>query len=307
MPRLIAKPKYNPFYFGHALTRRHKCILLLGIIAVSTFSCWWIGITERSPSQPKHHKRTKSEGIFGSPSFRLSHLDYASFWHDVPMKPSTTDPAMIHIITEIPQTVTAKMEVSKQRSHNIIAQDMNKDGSPRYHTYGIPFFNYGLIAQTWEDPNLKSTQGLEGDNDPLDVMELGSSVLKMGSITSCRVLGSLELIDEYEIDHKVLCISINDVHFGQIHTMDDLDRYYPNTLVRLIDWLQRYKTSDGKPENKLDSEIPKSVEDTLKIIDETHERWRALCGHDGTPLSSLHLSASMFWLASPNCRGEGKI
>eukprot|EP00547_Thalassionema_nitzschioides_P003051 CAMPEP_0194207818 /NCGR_PEP_ID=MMETSP0156-20130528/6458_1 /TAXON_ID=33649 /ORGANISM="Thalassionema nitzschioides, Strain L26-B" /LENGTH=1152 /DNA_ID=CAMNT_0038934675 /DNA_START=73 /DNA_END=3531 /DNA_ORIENTATION=+ len=258
---------------------------------------------------PKHERTKTDGGHFGSTSFRLQHLDYPSFWHDVPMKPTFSNPAlneptMINLITEIPRMVTAKMEVSKERSHNIIAQDTNKDGSPRYYTYGTPFFNYGLIAQTWEDPNVKSRAGHAGDNDPLDVIELGSSVLEMGSVTPCRVLGSLELIDEGETDHKVLCLSVNDVRFGDdVRTVSDLERVYPNTLARLVDWLQRYKTSDGKPENRLDSTTPKSVEDTLRIIDETHQRWRALCGHDGSTLSSLHPSALTFWLDSPNCRG----
>jgi len=261
------------------------------------------------------HERTVSEGRFGGTSFRLHHREYDSFWHDVPMKPTfanpalnnNNEPAMINFITEIPQMVTAKMEVSKERSHNIIMQDRNKDGSPRYYTYGTPFFNYGLISQTWEDPNVLSAKGHAGDNDPLDVIELGKFRLSMGSITPCRVLGSLELIDEGETDHKVLCLNVNDPKFGSVTTMDDLEQAYPGTLDRLIDWLTRYKTSDGnKPENSLDDTIPKSVVQTLAIIEETHLRWKALCGLDGTPLSALHSSAMDFWLDSPNCRGRGR-
>lgn len=39
----------------------------------------------------------------------------------------------------------------KGEPHNPIMQD-TKDGKPRYYTYGVPFFNYGLLPQTWEDP-----------------------------------------------------------------------------------------------------------------------------------------------------------
>lgn len=49
---------------------------------------------------------------------------------------------------------TAKMEVMKDVPFNPIMQDESK-GKPRYYTYGVPFFNYGLIPQTWEDPHLK--------------------------------------------------------------------------------------------------------------------------------------------------------
>lgn len=54
---------------------------------------------------------------------------------------------------------TAKMEVMKDVEYNPIMQDESK-GKPRYYTYGVPFFNYGLLPQTWEDPYLKVKIGL---------------------------------------------------------------------------------------------------------------------------------------------------
>jgi 3'-phosphoadenosine 5'-phosphosulfate synthase len=232
-------------------------------------------------------------------------LEYESFWHDIPLKPATsTEESVINLVTEIPMYVTAKMEVQKEHSNNVIAQDTNGDGSPRYYTYGVPFFNYGLVPQTWEDPKVKSSAGFGGDNDPLDVMEFGSEPLPMGSVTPCRVLGSLELIDEGETDHKVLCIALTDKDAASIHSMDDLERIKPGTLAKLVDWLKRYKTSDGKGENRLASETPKTVSEALQIIDEMHERWQSLCGKDGTLLSTLSSKTQKFWLTSPGCRGE---
>ena len=252
---------------------------------------------------PPVDAKTTPEGAFGTNSFRLKSATYESFWHDVALRPSSGEEAVINLITEIPMYMTAKMEVSKEHSNNPIAQDTNKDGSPRYYSYGTPFFNYGLIPQTWEDPNVKSAAGNGGDNDPIDVMELGSEPLEMGSITPCRVLGSLELIDEGETDHKVLCISLGDKDASKIHSMDDLERVKPGTLSKLLDWLKRYKTSDGKGENLLASDTPKTVSQTTQIISETHSRWRSLCGKDGTSLMSLSSKASSFWLNSPGCRG----
>jgi 3'-phosphoadenosine 5'-phosphosulfate synthase len=51
--------------------------------------------------------------------------------------------------------MTAKMEVNKELPGNPITQDI-KNGEPRFYTYGTTFFNYGLIPQTWEDPEMKS-------------------------------------------------------------------------------------------------------------------------------------------------------
>jgi 3'-phosphoadenosine 5'-phosphosulfate synthase len=248
---------------------------------------------------------TRVEGKFGSQSFRLSHREYDSLWHDVflhPQRQSGTD-FVVHMITEIPMYMTAKMEIQKELPGNPIAQDTNSDSSPRYYTYGTPFFNYGLLPQTWEDPNLKSAQGYGGDNDPLDVIELGSQPLPMGSIQPCRVLGSFELIDEGETDHKILCISLSDPDASSIFTLADLERKKPQHLNNLRDWLKRYKTSDGKGENKLASEVPRTALEAKEVIMETHDRWKALCRKDGHSFYDSGKTAD-FWLNSPGCRGK---
>ena len=247
-----------------------------------------------------HSKDTTPSGKLGSISFSLKHNHYDSFWHDIPRRPSGQADNIINLIVEIPMYMTAKMEVQKTMKGNVITQDTNKDGSARYYTYGTPFFNYGLIPQTWEDPSLLSADGYGGDNDPLDVMEVGSVQLKMGSITPCKVLGSLELIDEGETDHKIICISQSDPDANRINSMTDLDFVKPGTTARLIDWLKRYKTSDGKPENKLAKEVPNSAADAVSIIEETHQRWRMLCGHveSTSPLKGT----DGFWLSSPGCK-----
>ena len=43
-----------------------------------------------------------------------------------------------------------------------------------------------------------------GDNDPIDVVEIGSEALAMGSITPVKALGVLAMIDDGELDWKVL-------------------------------------------------------------------------------------------------------
>lgn len=69
---------------------------------------------------------------------------------------------------------------------NPIKQDTTDDGQGRYYRYGSPPFNYGLLPQTWEDPALV-TDGYGGDNDPLDIMEVGSGPLPIGSVVKVRV------------------------------------------------------------------------------------------------------------------------
>lgn len=251
--------------------------------------------------------QTTQEGNFGFTTFKMGSTKYGSWWHDVPLRPAGESDAstIVNMITEIPMYMTAKMEVDKATHGNPIMQDTNKDGSPRYYSYGTTFFNYGLIPQTWEDPQMIDESGLYGgDNDPIDAIELGSGPLAMGSITPCRVIGELELIDEGETDHKILCIASFDPLAKTVHTVEDLEKVKPGTIDLLRDWLKRYKTSDGKPENSLaHNEVPRTASEAMAIVAEVHRRWQSLCGKDGTRRTALSSKTEGFWLGSPNCRG----
>ena len=248
-------------------------LILLTIVYVLS-RAWSRPIVE--PNIDAH--KTHSTGTFGSNSFELSLREGgSSFWHSIPLY-YDAEKKMINFITEIPMHVTAKMEVDKSADGNAIRQDKNKDGSPRYYTYGTPFFNYGLIPQTWEDPEVLSAEGNGGDNDPLDVMEVGMTPLPMGSVTPCKVLGSIELIDDGETDHKILCVSEGSKDFDKIHDVASLESYRPGTIKRLVHWLKYYKTSDGKGVNELsNNEEPTSVNEAINIIEETNGYWKALC------------------------------
>lgn len=53
------------------------------------------------------------------------------------------------------------------------------------------------FSQTWEDPaHTDPKTGAAGDNDPLDVCEIGSVVAARGEVKQVKVLGTLALIDE---------------------------------------------------------------------------------------------------------------
>jgi inorganic pyrophosphatase len=43
----------------------------------------------------------------------------------------------------------------------------------------------------------------QGDNDPVDVVEIGSSQLKMGGVYRVKPLGVYAMIDDGELDWKV--------------------------------------------------------------------------------------------------------
>merc|ERR1719311_720945 len=111
-------------------------------------------------------------------------------WHDIP----AMDGDMVNFICEIPKYGLAKMECDTKGENNPIVQD-EKGGKPRFY-HGKIFWNYGFVPQTWENPGEKDkATDCFGDGDPLDVVEIGSSSLEMGSITSVKPLGALAMID----------------------------------------------------------------------------------------------------------------
>lgn len=73
------------------------------------------------------------------------------------------------------------MEIATKEAHNPVSQDIKNGKLRDYH--GPIFWNYGAFPQTWEDPNVIHPElGFKGDNDPLDVVEIGSKTLAAGSV-----------------------------------------------------------------------------------------------------------------------------
>jgi len=223
--------------------------------------------------------RTAAEQPFGKKGFAAhfvapSGTSFISPWHDIPLYSAAAVPATVNFVCEIPRGSTAKLEVQKGVPFNPIMQDQKK-GELRYYTYGASFFNYGMLPQTWEDP-AKSVNGSVGDNDPLDVMELGSRACKVGETRQVKVLGDLELIDQGELDHKILVIDAADPLAAQLSTAADLDRVMPGVVNRLVEWLKMYKTTDGKAINVLTSDVPTDSTKASQVVAECHESWKAL-------------------------------
>ena len=240
----------------------------------------WIPYSVMHPS-PNIVRTAQASGAYGTAVFKL-HIqnggETISPGHDLALYPSDSGPGsgLVTMVVEIPMFSTAKMEMSKTEPKNPIMQD-EKDGKPRYYTYGVPFFNYGFLPQTWEDPAFH-----QGDNDPIDVIEVGQTPLAMGTVMRVKVLGALKLIDEGETDHKIIVLREDDTHFRDINSMSDLERFRPGTTDKLVDWLLNYKTSDGKPQNTLSSTEPTTVSEALQIITDVNKFYKDLIAPGST-------------------------
>lgn len=198
-----------------------------------------------------------------------STLRRISPWHDIPYK---TD-KFFNMVVEIPKMTRAKMEISTKELDNPIAQDVKKGKLRDYH--GPIYWNYGCIPQTWEDPlELNSDLNVFGDNDPIDVVEIGSKTLKIGSITTIKPLGILAMIDDGELDWKVLAISTDDPLSLNYNDIDDVPLSITNGVR---EWFRWYKIPDKKPLNKFGfNETFLNAEYAHDIINGTHKSWKRL-------------------------------
>jgi hypothetical protein len=127
------------------------------------------------------------KGQLYTPNYRvfIKKMDDGKFispWHDIPLYADEKS-NVFNMVVEIPRWSQAKMEMSTKEQMSPIRQDIVKgtEGEVRFVRNIYPFkgyiWNYGALPQTWEDPQKenKHTKAI-GDNDPIDVVEIGSTV-----------------------------------------------------------------------------------------------------------------------------------
>jgi inorganic pyrophosphatase len=186
-----------------------------------------------------------------------------------------------NMVVEVPRWTTAKLEINKQLKLNPLVQDV-KNGKPRFVHNVFPYhgylWNYGALPQTWEDPNhVDPDTKTTGDNDPLDVCEIGTTLHATGSIVPVKIVGVLGLIDEGETDWKLLGIDIRDKLASQINDINDVETLLPGLLEATRRWFKYYKVPTGKPPNKfaLDEQYG-DRKYALAVIEETRKYWEKL-------------------------------
>lgn len=89
-----------------------------------------------------------------------------------------------------------------------------------------------------------------------------------------KVLGVLAMIDDGELDWKVIGINSQDPIAKTLNDISDVD---PRVVSGIREWFRWYKTPDGKPLNAFgydEKVLSKSFAEG--IIEETHHHWKEL-------------------------------
>lgn len=204
-------------------------------------------------------------------------------FHDIPLF-ACAEKRELNMVVEIPRWTNAKMEINKEQRLNPIVQDV-KNGKLRFVDNVFPhhgyIWNYGALPQTWEDPNHtdERTQA-KGDNDPLDVCEIGYRIHPRGSVVRVKPLGILAMIDEGETDWKLLAIDTTDPLAEKLNDIADIETHMPGFLDSTRSWFRNYKVPQGKPRNEFAFNGEFQGRDfALSVVDETHRSWQSLVGH----------------------------
>ncbi|KAK2586431.1 hypothetical protein KPH14_010711 [Odynerus spinipes] len=218
---------------------------------------------------------TIERGGLNTPDYRIYFKNEdgpISPFHDIPLYVDETN-KVFNMVVEIPRWTNAKMEINRVEPLNPIKQDVKKDrlrfvaNCFPHHGY---IWNYGALPQTWENPEvLDEATGCKGDNDPIDVLEIGYRVAKRGEVLKVKVLGTVALIDEGETDWKIIVIDVNDPLADQLNDISDIEKHFPGLLKATIEWFKIYK-----------------------IPDEVHQHWQYLVKKDSptTGISCMNVT-----------------
>jgi len=235
----------------------------------------------------------------------LHTLDYRVFlkgpsglispWHDVPLYADESN-KIFNMIVEIPRWSNAKMEMATKEPLSPIKQD-EKNGLPRFVHNVFPhhgyIWNYGALPQTWEDPSHKDEHtNANGDNDPIDVVEIGTKIHKSGAVVQVKVLGVLALLDDGETDWKLVAIDVEDALASQLNNIADVEKHLPGLLTATHEWFRIYKIPAGKKANSFAFAGQfKDCEFAYKIIEQTNGFWKKLIQEKNPKLNTETFSS----------------
>ncbi|KAH7368769.1 inorganic pyrophosphatase [Plectosphaerella cucumerina] len=200
-----------------------------------------------------------------------------SFWHDVPLYPDESNKRIVNFVVEIPRWEDGKIEIRRQEPLNPIFHDDRND-APRFVESVWPHksypFLYGSIPQTWESPNFEHPYTNEkGDNDPVDLFDIGQELGYIGQVKQVKILGALAPNDGGETDWKVLGIDVNDPLAPHVDNFEDVEKFRPGLLAAYKDWFTYYKVARGGDVIPLIGGGFHNASFAAHVVEESHGYW----------------------------------
>jgi inorganic pyrophosphatase len=172
-------------------------------------------------------------------------------WHD--FNPQRISPERFYAIIEIPKGSKKKYELDKETG--LIRLDRILFTSTHYP------MNYGFIPKTLAD-----------DGDPLDVLVLCSEILDPLTEVECYPVGVVRMIDNDQIDEKIIAIPFKDPTYSGFRDISTLPQHIISEVSHFFDVykaLEHSQTSVQETSNR---------EEAVRIVTACIERYRASFG-----------------------------
>lgn len=224
----------------------------------------------------------------------IKHADGVySLWHDIRLRSASQ--GTYSFVVEIPKGELTKWEVSAIEANNPVTE--NEKATKKLNKFAKPPpFNYGIIPQTYCDPDDKSELGVGGDAAPLDCAELGGRPLQSGESHEVEVLGAFCVLDKGELDWKIIAIS-KDSLGAMTAALGTLGVYahLHNEMLGMLKWFQewyKFKGVAGNPFPYGMEIMPRSV--AIVRIYRAHLGWQRLLASEGNSCWTSALAVRRF-------------
>ena len=149
-------------------------------------------------------------------------IDLQNPWHKV--KIGDNAPSIVNGIIEIPKNTRAKYELDKESG--LLLLDRVLFSSMYYPA------NYGFIPRTYCD-----------DNDPLDILVLSQITIVPMCIVSAKVIGVMRMMDDGEMDDKIIAVAEHDMSVNHIEDISELPEHF---FKELKNFFEDYKKLENK-------------------------------------------------------------
>lgn len=149
-------------------------------------------------------------------------LDMQNPWHKVEIGENA--PHTVNGIIEIPKNTRAKYELDKKSG--LLLMDRVIYSSMYYPA------NYGFIPRTYCD-----------DKDPLDILVLSQIAIVPMCIVSARVIGVMRMVDNGEMDDKIIAVAENDMFVNHFNDISELHGHFTKELKNFF---EDYKKLENK-------------------------------------------------------------
>ena len=186
---------------------------------------------------------------------KIMAIDMQNPWHKVEIGDSAPD--IVNAIVEIPKNTRAKYELDKKSGMLLMDRVI-------YSSMYYPA-NYGFIPRTYCD-----------DKDPLDILVLSQIAIVPMCIVSAKVIGVMRMIDNGEMDDKIIAVAENDMG---VNHFDEISQVHLHFIDELKNFFEDYKKLEKKTvaiEDFQDASVAKdiikqSIEDYDKYTKNLHD------------------------------------